>query len=225
VISEASANGYKALVVTVDYPVASKQTSALGINLRSALTYAPELMLRPGWTWSFVRDGMRVGLANAASPRTSDICAAQWDDFTWIREQWPGPIVVKGIITPDDARRAVDSGASAIVVSNHGGIVLDGTPGTLTALPGIKRAVGDSAEILVDGGVRQGSDVVKALALGARAVLIGRPYVLALGGDGEKGVRAVLEMFSTQIDRCLGLIGCPNVKALDETYVKVTWPD
>jgi isopentenyl diphosphate isomerase/L-lactate dehydrogenase-like FMN-dependent dehydrogenase len=220
VIAEAWASGYKALVVTVDYPVAAKQPSALGINLKSAMAYAPELMLRPRWTWGFVRDGMRVGLANAATPRTSDICTAEWNDFAWIRDQWPGPVVVKGIITPDDARRAVDAGASAIVVSNHGGIVLDGTPGTLSALPAIKRAVGDSVEVLLDGGIRQGSDVVKAVALGARAVLIGRPYVLALGANGEAGVRAVLELFSTQVDRCLGMIGCQDLASLDAGYVR-----
>ncbi|HXA32018.1 MAG TPA: alpha-hydroxy acid oxidase [Acidimicrobiales bacterium] len=223
VISQAKSCGYDALVVTVDYPVASKSPSALGINLRSALQYAPELIVRPRWTWGFVRDGMRVGLANAPNPRSSDIVTAQWDDFAWIREKWGGPVIVKGIITPEDARRAVDAGASAIVVSNHGGIVLDGTPATLSSLPAIKRAVGDSVEVLLDGGVRQGSDVVKALALGAKAVLIGRPYVLALGAAGQQGVRAVLEYFSTQLDRCLGMVGCQNVADLDDTYVTSPW--
>jgi isopentenyl diphosphate isomerase/L-lactate dehydrogenase-like FMN-dependent dehydrogenase len=149
--------------------------------------------------------------------------APTWDDMAWIRERFGGPIVVKGILTPEDARRAVDCGAAAIVVSNHGGNALDGTPATLRVLPEIAAAVGDDTEVLVDGGIRRGSDVVRALALGARAVLVGRAYVWALAAAGEAGVRRVLELFRDDVARTLGLLGCPSVSQLDRSYVDAPW--
>ena len=114
--------------------------------------------------------------------------AADWDDIAWLREQWGGPFMVKGIMHPDDARRAVDIGADAISVSNHGGNNLDGTPASIRALPAVVEAVGDEIEVLLDGGIRRGSDVVKALALGARAVMIGRAYLWGMAANGEAGV-------------------------------------
>jgi isopentenyl diphosphate isomerase/L-lactate dehydrogenase-like FMN-dependent dehydrogenase len=138
-------------------------------------------------------------------PATSETPA--WDDIPWIRERWEGPLVIKGILTADDARRAVDAGADAIVVSNHGGNVLDGSVPTLRVLPEIVEAVGDEIEVLLDSGVRRGVDVVKALALGARAVLLGRAYVYALLAAGEPGVGHMLELFRQQIDEALAFLG------------------
>lgn len=226
VIAQAREQGYSALVVTVDSAVPGKRRPALRINLRNAVEFAPELVVRPGWTWRFVRDGLQLRAINDAvgTPPVPDAkpkMIAEWKDFGWIREAWNGPLVVKGILTPEDARRAVDVGADAVVVSNHGGLTLDGALPALRALPGVLKAIGDSAEVLLDGGVRQGTDVVKAVAMGARAVLIGRPYIMGLAIAGEAGVRHVLENFRYEIDRTLGLLGTQSLKDLDSSLVNV----
>ena len=145
--------------------------------------------------------------------------APTWADFEWIRQQWSGPIIVKGILDRDDARRAVDSGADTIVVSNHGGNALDGTPATLGLLPRIVDAVGADVEVLVDGGIRRGVDVVKAVALGARAVLVGRAYIWGLAAGGSEGVERVLGLFQDGIERTLALLGCPvGVRSRSQLY-------
>ena len=137
-----------------------------------------------------------------------------WDDVAWLREQWDGPFMVKGIMHPDDARRAVDAGVTAISVSNHGGNNLDGTPATIRLLHPIASAVGDQVEVLLDGGVRRGSDVVKALALGARAVLIGRAYLWGLAANGQAGVENVLDVLRGGIDSALLGLGLSSVDEL-----------
>jgi L-lactate dehydrogenase (cytochrome) len=142
-----------------------------------------------------------------------------WEDLRWIRESWRGPIVVKGVLTPNDARRAVDEGAEAIVVSNHGGRQLDGCSPSLRALPGIVAAVSGGTEILMDGGIRRGSDIVKAICLGARAVLIGRAYAYGLAAAGEAGVARALEILYADLERTLKLLGAPSIRALDRSYV------
>lgn len=143
-----------------------------------------------------------------------------WADLAWIRELWSGPIAIKGVLSADDARRALDHGADGVIVSNHGGNALDSTPATLHVLPEVLAAVGDQIEVLVDGGVRRGADVVKALALGARAVLIGRAYVWGLAAAGERGVADILEMFRSGIDRTLALLGCASIDDLDASYLR-----
>ncbi len=130
-----------------------------------------------------------------------------WEDVAWMRSRWDGPFMVKGVTHPEDARRAVDAGASAISVSNHGGNNLDGTPATIRALPAVADAVGDEVEILLDGGIRRGSDVVKALALGARAVMIGRAALWGLAAGGERGVGNVLEILRAGVDETLVGLG------------------
>ncbi len=160
-------------------------------------------------------------LSAAEASRSMRDAAPTWDDMEWVRERWGGPVVVKGILRADDARRAVDGGASAVVVSNHGGNALDGTPPTLRVLPEIVAEVGDEVEVLVDGGIRRGGDVVKALAMGARAVLVGRAYVWGLAAGGEDGVAQVLQVLRDGIDRTLALLGCPSVAALDASYLDV----
>jgi L-lactate dehydrogenase (cytochrome) len=142
-----------------------------------------------------------------------------WDDLPWIREVWPGPIVFKGVLTADDARRCVDHGAAGVVVSNHGGRQLESSPATLRVLPEIVAAVNGRAEVLLDGGIRRGTDVIKAMCLGARGVLAGRAYAYGLGAAGEAGVARALEILKADLVRNLKLLGCPAVAALDRSYV------
>jgi L-lactate dehydrogenase (cytochrome) len=144
-----------------------------------------------------------------------------WDDLKWIRHAWNGPIVIKGIHTAEDARRAVDMGADALVVSNHGGRQLDGVAATLRVLPEVVAAVGDRTEVLLDGGIRRGSDIVKAVCLGARAVMAGRAYAYGLGAAGGAGVSRAIEILRTDLVRTLKLLGCASVTELDRSYLNV----
>jgi L-lactate dehydrogenase (cytochrome) len=144
-----------------------------------------------------------------------------WEDLRWIRELWPGPIIVKGLLTGDDGRRAVDEGAAAVVVSNHGGRQLDSVSPTLRALPEIVSAVNGQIEVLMDGGVRRGADIVKAICLGARAVLIGRAYAYGLAAAGQAGVARALSILRADVERTMRLLGCASVATLDRSYVEV----
>jgi L-lactate dehydrogenase (cytochrome) len=144
-----------------------------------------------------------------------------WEDMTWMRKHWPGPIVIKGLLTGDDARRAVDAGAAAVVVSNHGGRQLDGVSPSLRALPEVVAAVNGQVEVLMDGGIRRGSDIVKAICLGAKAVLCGRAYAYGLAAAGEAGVARALEILRADVDRTLKLLGCTSIAELDRSYVDV----
>ncbi|WP_235022469.1 alpha-hydroxy acid oxidase [Amycolatopsis alkalitolerans] len=165
-----------------------------------------------------MRYGARLAAANEAlGPRLKQ--AALWSDMAWLKERWGGPLVVKGIATPADARRAVDSGADALVVSNHGGLALDGAPATLPVLQSIVDAVAGGIEVYLDGGVRQGSDVLRALALGARAVMIG-PELLSLAVGGVAGVEHVLEMLRHQVDIALAMVGAQSTRDLDASFVR-----
>ena len=145
--------------------------------------------------------------------------AVNWSDVDWLRKQWRGPLVIKGLLHPDEAREAVRRGADAVIVSNHGGRQLDGAIASISALPGIVEAVGGAAPVMIDGGFRRGIDVVKALALGARAVLIGRPHLWGVACAGEEGVYWVLELFRREIDRALALGGWDGVAKLDPSIL------
>jgi L-lactate dehydrogenase (cytochrome) len=145
--------------------------------------------------------------------------AIAWDDLRWLREAWGGPMVVKGVLTADDARRAVDAGAAAVVVSNHGGRQLDGLPASLQQLPEVVNAVRGQAEVLLDGGIRRGSDVIKAICLGARAVLVGRAYAYGLAAAGTDGVARALDILRADLERTLRLLGCPSITALDRSFI------
>jgi L-lactate dehydrogenase (cytochrome) len=147
--------------------------------------------------------------------------AVTWEDLRWIRKQWPGVLVVKGLLRGDDARRAVDEGAAAVVVSNHGGRQLDCVSASLRALPEVVAAVNGQVEVLMDGGVRRGSDIVKAICLGAKAVLCGRAYAYGLAAAGEAGVARALEILRADVDRTLKLLGCTSIAELDRSYVEV----
>jgi len=192
------------------------------------LRFAPEGIRRPRWLLDFLRHG---GIPDLTSPNLAlpgeeaptffgaygqwmFTPLPTWDDIRWLRDEWGGPFAVKGIIHPDDARRAVDIGATAISVSNHGGNNLDGTPAAVRALPEVVAAVGDQVEVLLDGGVRRGSDVVKALALGARAVMIGRAYLWGMAANGEAGVVNVLEILRKGVDEALLGLGRSSIHDL-----------
>ena len=241
-IDRARRAGATALVVTLDLAgSAARERSLRGgaiptrVDLRNAIRYAPEMLPHPGWLVDFIRDGMRLDVPNVRTdPDGPPLSAAEasatmrgqaptWDDFEWIRERWGGPLVVKGLLRVDDARRAIDVGADAIVVSNHGGNALDSTPATIRILPEFVDAVGDQVEVLVDGGIRRGGDIVKALAIGARGVLVGRAYVWGLAADGEAGVSRVLRILRGGIERTLTLLGCESVDALDRSHVEAPW--
>lgn len=238
-IERARNSGFAVLVITIDTAVAGMRErdprngmkELLGGNIVSKLPYLPQLLARPGWVASFLLDGGVPDLKNVVLPGRgpmplTDVASAlsravvTWDDLRWIREVWDGPIVVKGVLTGDDARRAVDHGASAIVVSNHGGRQLDSVAATITALPEIVEAVGGNIEVLMDGGIRRGSDVVKALCMGASAVLIGRAYAYGLAVAGETGVSRAIEIIRGDIERTLRLVGCASVRELDASFVR-----
>jgi isopentenyl diphosphate isomerase/L-lactate dehydrogenase-like FMN-dependent dehydrogenase len=237
-IDRAQRAGCRALVITVDsaarprakYGVRDRAYLPQSIDARSALRFLPQVSRRPRWLLDFARDRMNIEAAmvtgsdgrpltipDAASRLPAEI--PTWDDLWWIRDQWRGPIIVKGVLTAEDARRAVDLGASAVVVSNHGGHMLPATAPTMQVLPEVIEAVGDQVEVLLDSGVRRGEDVVRAVSLGARAVLIGRGYLWAHAAAGEAGVRRILEVFREGIDATLALIGCPSIGALDSSFV------
>ena len=230
--------GFSALVITVDTPVAGLRErdprngmkELLASNPFAKLPFLPNILAHPGWVISFLRDGGVPKLENIVIPGKGpmellDVGAAlsestvTWADLKWIRQLWSGPIVVKGILIPDDARRAVDEGAAAVVVSNHGGRQLDSVSSTLRALPDIVAAVNGQIEILMDGGIRRGGDIVKAICLGARAVLIGRAYAYGLTAAGEQGVRRAIEILRADVERTLRLLGCASIAELNPSYV------
>ncbi len=240
VIDRARVAGFSALVVTIDTPVSGMRErdfrngmkELVSGGLLAKVPFIPELLSHPGWLISFLRDGGLPGLPNVVIPGQGpmtlvDIGAAlasaavTWADLGWIREHWGGPIVVKGVLTGDDARRAVDEGAAAVVVSNHGGRQLDCVPASLRALPEVVKAVNGQVEVLMDGGIRRGTDIVKAICLGARAVLCGRAYAYGLAAAGEAGVVRAIEILRTDVERTLRLLGCPSITALDRSYVNV----
>jgi L-lactate dehydrogenase (cytochrome) len=237
-IDRARAAGFLALVVTIDTPVSGLRERDVRNGVRELLSGNPWRMLpftgqvlaRPRWLAGFIGDGGLMDFPNVVIPGRgpmpyADVGAAleqsavSWQDLRWIRDQWRGPIVVKGVHTAGDARRAVDEGAAAVVVSNHGGRQLDGVAATLHVLPEVVEAVGREVEVLVDGGVRRGSDIAVALCLGARAVLVGRAYAYGLAAAGEQGVAVAIDILRSGLTRTLKLLGCGSVAELDASYL------
>jgi L-lactate dehydrogenase (cytochrome) len=226
----ARAAGAKGLIVTLDWVFDSRRDWGSPwipekLDLVAMLRYAPQVALKPAYLARYLRSGALpdLGVPNLGA-RDADIPTffgaygqwmnsplPSWEDLAWLREQWGGPFMIKGITRPDDARRAVDIGATAISVSNHGGNNLDSTPATIRCLPGVADAVGDQIEVLLDGGIRRGSDVVKALALGARAVMIGRAYLWGMAAGGERGVTNVLEILRQGVSETLLGLGKSSV--------------
>jgi L-lactate dehydrogenase (cytochrome) len=239
-LARAQAAGFSALVVTIDTAVAGLRERDVRNGVRelasrrlwSMLPFLPQFITRPRWLAGFLADGglmkfPNVVLGDKGPMLYADVGAAleesmvAWRDFEWIRQAWNGPIVVKGVHTAVDARRALEAGANAVVVSNHGGRQLDGVAPTLSVLPEVVDAVGSRIEVLVDGGIRRGSDIVKALCLGARAVLIGRAYAYGLAAAGEAGVSRAIEILRSDLVRTLKLLGCPSIAQLDASFVTV----
>lgn len=234
-MQRAADSGFAAMFVTVDVPAVGNRESERKRGMGAPPLLTPGRVLnaarKPRWTYNFFRH-RRVSARNIvaaggakAAVRSANLHALMinpelnWDHLSWMRNQWPGPLFVKGILHPDDAAKAVDLGADGIVVSNHGGRQLEGALAALDALPAVVDRVGDRVEVLVDGGVRRGSDVVKALALGARAVCIGRPYLYGLAVGGPDGARRVIEILREEIIRTLILMGVADVNLLDRSWL------
>ena len=239
-IERARAAGFSALVVTIDTPVAGMRerdlrngmAELIGPNPFAKIPFLPQVLARPRWLVRFLLDGGKRPLPNVVIPGQGPMtlpnlgaalasAAVIWEDLRWIRELWRGPIAVKGVLTGEDARRAIDEGAAAVCVSNHGGRQLDGVCASIRALPEVVAAVNGRAEVWMDGGIRRGGDIVKALCLGARAVLCGRAYAYGLAAAGEAGVARALEILRADVERTLRLLGCASVSALDRSYVQI----
>ncbi|HMG54809.1 MAG TPA: alpha-hydroxy acid oxidase [Kofleriaceae bacterium] len=203
VVTRAAAAGCRAIVLTVDSPVFGRRER----DARNAF------QTPPGLSVPAVGDASFAEVAAMIDPGVT------WDDLDWLRGISDVPIVVKGVVRADDAIRAVERGAAGIIVSNHGGRQLDGAPATADVLPAVVAAVAGRTEVLVDGGIRRGADVVRALALGARAVLVGRPILWALAADGEAGVGRALGLLAAEIDRAMALCGCPDVASITRALV------
>lgn len=237
-VRRAAASGYEAICLTVDTAVLGRRER----DVRRGFTLPPKIGLstildgamHPGWAWGFLTSEPIVFANVAGNASVGDgsdaITLAEyvseqfdpglsWDDVDWLREHWDGPIVVKGIQSVEDARIAVERGVDAIAISNHGGRQLDSAPATLDLVPPIAEAVGGAIEIICDGGIRRGSDIVKAVALGANAVMTGRPYLYGLGAAGEAGVDQVLSNFASEMQRTMALIGCPQLADLGGEYI------
>ncbi len=236
-VERASASGYEALCLTVDAQWFGRRER----DARRGFTLPPKLgpstlldgIVHPGWTWQFLTSepilfanvvGADVGHGSEAITLAEYVAqqfdrGLSWKDVEWLRSHWDGPIVIKGIQTVADAVIAADEGVEAIAVSNHGGRQLDSAPTPLDLIPAIADQVGGRTEIICDGGVRRGSDIVKALALGAKACMAGRAYMYGLGAAGEDGVDHVLNLLSTDMKRTMGLIGCRTIKEIGPEYV------
>jgi isopentenyl diphosphate isomerase/L-lactate dehydrogenase-like FMN-dependent dehydrogenase len=237
-VERARRAGYRVLVLTTDVPVIGNRLR----DRRNGFVFPPKI--RPGTALDLLRHPRWLAQAPAAMSFANVVEAdtrnpmahaalvqkllgsdtATWERFDRLREQWDGPLVVKGVITVEDAVRAAEHGADGIVVSNHGGRQLDGLPATIEALPAIAAAVGSRLEVLLDSGVRHGADLVKARALGARACLIGRPWLYGLAADGERGVETTLDLFTAELDRTLALLGVPRFEDVDGSVLSGSSP-
>lgn len=233
-VERAGTLGYGALLLSIDVTVRSKRERELRAGVKLP---APDLSLRtildgalhPSWSWHFLtsetlrfpnigRDGTAAqGPAELSRMFDGTVC---WDDVEWIKEAWRGPIALKGILSPEDARRAADLGVDAVIVSNHGGRQMDHVPATIDVLPAIVDAVGDRIDVLLDSGVRRGTDILTALALGARGVLVGRAYLYGLAAAGEAGVRHALDILAAELRTAMALSGTSNLGAVDRRLIR-----
>ena len=232
-IERAKTAGYAALVLTVDVPVPGARER----DLRNGLTIPPSLGLKtfiegarhPHWWWNFLtRDVVSFECVSDRAAKPSGVMqflaeqfdpSVTWDDLDWMLQAWDGPFVLKGVVHPDDARRAADLGVTGIVVSNHGGRQLDRGPATIDALPAVVDAAGDRLEVLFDSGIRRGRDILTALALGARACLVGRAYLYGLGTAGERGVDHALALLIDELRRSMQLVGARTIAELEPYMV------
>jgi isopentenyl diphosphate isomerase/L-lactate dehydrogenase-like FMN-dependent dehydrogenase len=239
-LARAWAAGFTVLAITIDTgtfgfrerDIRNGAGTLTGSNTFAKIRFLPNLLAHPGWLSGFLRDGGMLELPNVIVPGRGPMLLAEtqtslaksvvtWADLKWIRNVWHGRLVVKGVLTAEDAQRSIDEGAQGVVVSNHGGRQLDGVAASLRALPEVVNAVGGRAEVLMDGGIRRGGDIAKALCLGAKAVLIGRAYAYGLGAAGEAGVSRAIEILRTDLQRTLALLGCESTADLNRSYVDV----
>ena len=239
VIQRAADAGYKGLFLTMDMPVSGLRerdirnglAQMMGRYPLAKVKFLPELLSHPRWLTKYLlsdkmttlpnvilADGKPMAMADVVKGLQNSV--ATWEELKWIRAAWKGPLVVKGVLTGDDARRARDEGASAVVVSNHGGRQLDQVAAGLDALPEVVAAVGHEMEVLMDGGIRRGGDIIKALALGAKAVLLGRGYAYGMAAAGEAGIDRALQIFRADLLRTMKLLGCGSLSALDMSYIQ-----
>ena len=238
-IARARAAGYSALVVTIDTPVSGMRErdirrgagALMKGSLGDKLRHAAQFAAHPRWVIGYVGDGAPRVFPNVVLPDVGPMPSGDtgvllaetnvtWTDLAWIRDAWRGPIVVKGVHTGEVARQAVDAGADAVIVSNHGGRQLDGVAASLRVLPEVLDAVGNRVDVLMDGGIRRGADIVKARCLGARAVLIGRAYGWALGAAGGAGVARAIAILKADLLRTMRLLGCASFDDLNASYVE-----
>ncbi len=233
--------GVRVLAVTIDTntpglrerDVRNGAAALMGPGILNKLPYLPNLLSHPRWLAGFIGDRPAVMhypnivLPGSGPARAGDVrqmlaqSIVDWSDLTWIRAAWPGAMLMKGVLTAEDARRSMDAGAAGVIVSNHGGRQLDTCYPTVRALPAIVRAIGTQGIVIVDGGIRRGGDIAKALCMGAVAVLIGRAYAYGFAGAGRPGVTRAVQILRDDLDRTLRLLGCPSVKQLDGSYVDV----
>jgi L-lactate dehydrogenase (cytochrome) len=233
-IERAKAAGCSALVLTVDLALQGQRDR----DVHNGLTIPPTLnvsnllnfAMRPGWVWRYLT-GPKVLPASLVKPGQNSLFtiagyvnsqfdqSVTWKDIEWAKSIWGGPIALKGILAPEDAKAAIDHGADALIVSNHGGRQLDGVRSAISALPYVVDAVQGRAEVLLDGGVRRGTDVLKAVALGAKACMIGRPYMYGLASNGRAGVAKALDLLRNEIDLALALTGSNSLAALDRSAI------
>ncbi len=237
-LERAQRAGFTVLAVTIDTgtfgmrerDIRNGAGALAGSDTPAMIRFLPQLLMHPAWLAGFLLDGGMLTLPNVIVPGRGELPLAEtqtelgrsvvtWEDMRWLRDAWRGPILVKGVLTGDDARRALDEGAAGVIVSNHGGRQLDGVAASLRALPEVVAAVGGRGEVLLDGGVRRGSDIAKAICLGARAVLIGRAYAYGLGAAGEAGVARALAILRADLERTLALLGCASVAELNRSFV------
>src|SRR5215469_4209688 len=232
--------GFSVLVITIDSTVIGhrERESRDGMeqllrgNIWSKIPFLPEILTHPRWLAYFLLDGGLPNMPNIISLETGVLrvrdshtamnrVAFTWEDMSWIRDLWKGPVVIKGVLSAEDAKRSLDHGAAAVVVSNHGGRQLDGVRASLQVLPEVVAAIKGQADVLMDSGIRRGSDIVKAICLGASAVLCGRAYVYGLAAAGEAGVTRALQILRADLERTLRLLGCSSIADLDRSYVEI----
>jgi L-lactate dehydrogenase (cytochrome) len=231
-LARVRAAGYPAICISVDVPVGGnrERDRRAGVAMPPKFSLAGWLSVsaHPHWVWGFLTQGP-IGMPNVfpdrhRKVRNADVrfdAGVTWTDIEWLVQEWNGPVAIKGLLSLSDARQAAATGATAVVLSNHGGRQLDSAIAPLVVLEEVAQAMGDRMEILIDGGVRRGTDVVKALALGARACLIGRPYLYGLAAGGQPGVEHALEIFRSEIRRALALVGSPTLGHLGRRHVRV----
>lgn len=234
-VRRAQASNYKVLCVTVDGAVPAIRERDTRNEMKPPVSPRARFLLQgaahPGWAANFVnargllarrgaKEPAQTSLRDVEDEITSTWQPISWDDLAWLRDMWPGPLVVKGILRAEECARLVDLGVDGIVVSNHGGRQLDGVSATIDALPEVVAAVGGKVEVYLDGGIRRGSDVVKALALGATAVLIGRPYIYGLAVSQQRGIEDVVGILRNEVDNTMALLGCSSIADIDSSLVK-----